>query len=87
VKCFHGGAEMNPGNATEDLIGLIGFALVIVFIAYKATKSHFVCPECGSSFKVNIGVFIFSGSKYTSKRTVKCPNCGYFAPMEPYDGK
>jgi DNA-directed RNA polymerase subunit RPC12/RpoP len=74
---------MNP----EYVIGWIIVALLFAWVAWKGNKSHFICPKCGSNFKVNIGMYIFSSSKVSSKHNIKCPICGYYGGMEPYYDK
>lgn len=62
-------------------------AIVIVVLAlsyavFRAMKTHFICPKCGTSFKVNALQYVFAVHSF-GKRVVKCQNCGHTDLMTP----
>ena len=63
-------------------IGLILVVVVLIFAAFRALKTHFTCPQCGTNFKVSILNYIFA-SHVLGKRMAKCPNCGHTGMMTP----
>ncbi len=54
---------------------IVVVGLVIAFAAFRAYSTHFICPKCGTSFRVNPLIYIVSAHSF-NKRLVKCPNCG-----------
>lgn len=56
---------------------------ILVFIVYRAFKTHFVCPECRRSFKAGAWKYMFT-IHLLGKRMVKCPHCGHTELMRPY---
>lgn len=58
------------------ILAIILGAIVILIIAKRGQRSHFVCPVCKCSFKVSISTYL-SAFHMMGKRNVTCPNCGY----------
>jgi len=67
-------------------IALIIIVAVLAFIAARALLTHFVCPSCGSNFRVGVLKYTFS-AHVLNKRLVKCPNCGHAEMLSPVWGK
>ncbi|AGF54379.1 DNA-directed RNA polymerase subunit RPC12/RpoP [Clostridium saccharoperbutylacetonicum] len=56
--------------------------MVLIFAAFKALKTHFVCTKCGKNFKIGIMKYIFT-IHILGKRLVKCPECGHIELLLP----
>jgi C4-type Zn-finger protein len=78
---------MTQGN---PIVGLIQTILVIVLafiFVYKYSdirtkNSHFVCPRCGSCFKLSKLAFALAfKTGFINERIVTCPICGYKGRM------
>jgi predicted RNA-binding Zn-ribbon protein involved in translation (DUF1610 family) len=65
-----------------NIVALIVVIVVLIFVAFRASKSHFICPECGAHFKLSILQYIFAIHIF-SRRMAKCPNCGHTELMTP----
>jgi predicted RNA-binding Zn-ribbon protein involved in translation (DUF1610 family) len=60
--------------------------LALIWVAFRGSKSHFVCPQCDASFKTSILTYLFA-PHMMRKRLVKCPNCGYSGFIESVGDK
>lgn len=77
---------MNQGNPLFGLIQTIIFMVLIFILAYKyidlrTKNSHFVCPSCGTSFKLSKAAFALAFKTGLNERIVTCPVCGYKGRM------
>jgi predicted RNA-binding Zn-ribbon protein involved in translation (DUF1610 family) len=63
-------------------ISWILVVVVLIFAVFKASKTHFVCPKCGESFKVGVFKYIFA-LHLMGKRMAKCPKCGHSELLAP----
>lgn len=57
-------------------IGLIIVIVALAFTVFRALKTHFVCPKCGSNFKVSVFRYVFTIHLF-GRRMEKCPSCGH----------
>jgi predicted RNA-binding Zn-ribbon protein involved in translation (DUF1610 family) len=79
--------NMNQGNPIFGFIQTIIIIILAIILVYKYSdirtkNSHFVCPRCGSCFKLSKMAFAFAfktGSM--NERIVTCPVCGYKGSM------
>lgn len=73
---------MNQGNPIAGLIQTIVIIVLAFLFVYKyadirTKNSHFVCPRCGSSFKLSKLAFAFAfKTGFINERIVTCPVCG-----------
>jgi len=67
-------------------IGLVILIVALVFVVFRAVKTHFICPKCGASFKVSIFKYVFA-LHVMGSRLVKCPNCGHTELLTPIGDK
>ncbi|MEG0268013.1 MAG: hypothetical protein RR548_06145 [Carnobacterium sp.] len=74
----------------DIIIGLLTTAIALVFMYLMIKKytdtytstTHFICPNCGSSFKLSkISFALALKTGIPDERIVTCPFCGYKGRM------
>ena len=77
-------------NQENPIFGLIQTILIIILaflFVYKYTDirtktTHFVCPRCGTCFKLSRWAFAFAlKTGFVNERIATCPVCGYRGRM------
>jgi len=66
---------MQPWQIILIIVGAIIITNVIR-IMIKSKTHHFVCPNCGNSFKASFVRIFFTAHFFGGKCEEKCPKCG-----------
>ncbi|WP_313466758.1 hypothetical protein [Carnobacterium sp.] len=70
------------GLLTTVIAVIVMYLMIKKYIDTYTNTTHFVCPNCGSHFKLSKINFLFALKTGTpNERVVTCPICGYRGRM------
>ena len=74
------------GISTTVIVLIVMCIIIYQYANYYTSRTHFVCPCCGTAFKLSKVDFIVAFKTGVSgQRIVVCPKCGYQGRMSIMD--